>query len=108
MHGQIEKRYLSPAEAAEYIGTTIGTLRFWRCRGGGPKWVGKKGGLIRYLRNDLDVFVTRGVVDRPAEPRTSKPKAAPRSVDETGKRRRGRPAAEPIPEPAVTRPTDRP
>lgn len=46
---------MTPVEAAEYIGSTEGTLRWQRCRGGGPPYH-KDGGRHFYLRDELDAY----------------------------------------------------
>lgn len=46
---------MTPGEAAAYIGTTEGTLRWQRCRGGGPPFH-KEGGRYFYLRRELDDY----------------------------------------------------
>lgn len=46
---------MTPIEAAAYIGTTEATLRWQRCRGGGPQFH-KDGGRYFYLRDELDAY----------------------------------------------------
>jgi excisionase family DNA binding protein len=48
--------YLSPAEAAEYLGITIRTLAEWRHSQSGPPYIrlGGPTGRVRYARSDLD------------------------------------------------------
>lgn len=46
---------MTPTEAAEYVGTSENTLRWHRCRGGGPPYH-KDGGRYFYLRNELDAY----------------------------------------------------
>lgn len=46
---------MTPTEAAEYIGTSEMTLRWHRCRGGGPPYR-KDGGRYFYLRDELDAY----------------------------------------------------
>ena len=46
---------MTPVEAAEYVGSTEGTLRWQRCRGGGPPYH-KDGGRYFYLRDELDAY----------------------------------------------------
>lgn len=45
-------------EAAEMLGTTEGTLKSWRSRGLGPKWV-KLGAAVRYDVEELLDFIKR-------------------------------------------------
>jgi DNA-binding transcriptional MerR regulator len=60
---------MTPAEAAEYVGTSEGTLRWYRCRGGGPPYH-KEGARYFYLRDELDAY------------RAEKERAAPRTQGE--------------------------
>jgi Helix-turn-helix domain len=46
---------MTPTEAANYVATTEMTLRWYRCRGGGPPYH-KDGGRYFYLRNELDAY----------------------------------------------------
>jgi hypothetical protein len=46
---------MTPTEAAEYVGTSEGTLRWHRCRGGGPPFH-KDGGRYFYLRDELNAY----------------------------------------------------
>jgi hypothetical protein len=46
---------MTPVEAAEYVGTSEGTLRWHRCRGGGPPFH-KDGGRYFYLRDELNAY----------------------------------------------------
>jgi len=48
---------LSTSEAAEYLGTTIGTLEVWRCSKRYPLAYIKVGRLVKYRRADLDQFL---------------------------------------------------
>lgn len=43
--------------AAAYLGVEPGTMKFWRAKGGGPRYhsVGNK--LVRYHTDDLDAFL---------------------------------------------------
>jgi hypothetical protein len=52
------KRLIATAEAAEMLGTTVGTLKSWRSRGVGPKWV-KLGAAVRYDIEELLDFIKR-------------------------------------------------
>ena len=53
--GFSQKRYLSSAEAAEYLGIAVGTTSVWRCVGKGPSYV-KIGRVVRYTPASLDEF----------------------------------------------------
>jgi hypothetical protein len=46
---------MTPTEAAEYVGTSEGTLRWHRCRGGGPPFH-KDGGRYFYLQDELNAY----------------------------------------------------
>ena len=49
-------------QAAEHLGLSIATLRAWRHRGRGPRFV-RFGRAVRYLRADLDNFILACAVD---------------------------------------------
>jgi hypothetical protein len=49
--------HLTPQEAALYVGTAADVLRVWRSTGGGPKFKGR-GNFIRYVKRDLDEFMS--------------------------------------------------
>jgi excisionase family DNA binding protein len=49
-------------QAAEQLGLSVATLRAWRHRGKGPRFV-RFGRAVRYLRADLDDFIRACVVD---------------------------------------------
>jgi len=44
--------FLTPAEAADLIKFSVGTLANWRVLGGGPRFH-RQGRYVRYLRSDL-------------------------------------------------------
>lgn len=48
---------LKPSEAADYIGTTVGTLGNWRSAGKGPAYI-KQDRFIRYSRAELDRWLS--------------------------------------------------
>jgi excisionase family DNA binding protein len=50
--------WMSPLEAARYIGISIGTLRNWSS-GRFIPFV-KRGGVIRYNRNSIDKWLSKG------------------------------------------------
>lgn len=54
---QVPKLILTK-QAAEMLGTTEGTLKSWRSRGLGPKWV-KLGAAVRYDVEELLDFIKR-------------------------------------------------
>lgn len=49
---------LSQKEAAEYLGTTVGTLNSWRCVGKNPIPFVRWGNRIRYCKADLDAWIS--------------------------------------------------
>ena len=53
---------LTETEAAEHLGLSIATLRAWRHRSRGPRFV-RFGRAVRYLRADLDDFIRACAVD---------------------------------------------
>ena len=55
------ERAITEVEAAERLGLSIKTLRAWRCRGRGPKFV-RFGRSVRYFPSDLDEFIRRNTV----------------------------------------------
>ena len=60
-NGAARSPWMTPREAAEYLGCTYGTLKSWRARGEGPKYHKVNGRLVRYHVTELDAFV-RGEV----------------------------------------------
>ncbi len=49
--------WLDSQAAAEYLGSTAGTLKNWRATGRGPRYRVVQDRLVRYHRDDLDEFV---------------------------------------------------
>lgn len=49
--------WLDSEQAADYLGSTAGTLKNWRATGQGPKYHVIQSRLVRYHREDLDAFV---------------------------------------------------
>jgi predicted DNA-binding transcriptional regulator AlpA len=54
----IVTKLIETKQAAEMLGTTEGTLKSWRSRGSGPKWV-KLGAAVRYDVEELLDFIKR-------------------------------------------------
>ena len=52
---RIAQGIMTPIEAAAHIGTTEGTLRWQRCRGGGPPFH-KADGRYYYLLDELNAY----------------------------------------------------
>jgi len=59
---------LKEKDAASYIGFKAQTLNKWRSRKRGPAYL-RIGGKIRYLRSDLDTFLSASRVDPAATPK---------------------------------------
>lgn len=49
---------LRPTQVAMELGVSIHTLREWRCRGTGPRFV-RMGRFVRYLRKDINAWIER-------------------------------------------------
>ncbi len=60
-------RALTEREVAELLGLSVATLRAWRHRGHGPRFL-RLGRAVRYLPSDLENFVRASVVDARSEP----------------------------------------
>jgi excisionase family DNA binding protein len=58
-------RALTEGEVAEQLGLSVATLRAWRHRGRGPRFV-RFGRAVRYLPADLAEFVRASAVDTAA------------------------------------------
>jgi hypothetical protein len=52
------RKLIGAKQAAEMLGTTVGTLKGWRSRGIGPSWV-KLGAAVRYDVEELLDFIKR-------------------------------------------------
>jgi hypothetical protein len=53
---------LKDTEVARILGVAPATLRSWRCRNTGPRYVKygrSKGSAVRYHRNDLEAFIAQ-------------------------------------------------
>lgn len=51
-----ESKLLTPAELANILGLNIASLRNWRWKGKGPKYI-KVGHLVRYKQSDVNEFI---------------------------------------------------
>ena len=58
-------RALTECEVAKQLGLSVATLRAWRHRGRGPRFV-RFGRAVRYLPADLDAFIRASAVDTAA------------------------------------------
>ena len=61
-HAPDTARALTEREVAELLGLSVATLRAWRHRGKGPRFL-RLGRSVRYLSSDLDAFVRASAVD---------------------------------------------
>lgn len=50
------ERLLSPEEVAEVLGRPVRTVREWRYRGEGPRYL-KVGGTVRYRPRDVEAWL---------------------------------------------------
>jgi excisionase family DNA binding protein len=53
---------LTETQVAEQLGLSVATLRAWRHRGRGPRFL-RLGRAVRYLPADLDEFIRASAVD---------------------------------------------
>ena len=53
---------LTETEVADQLGLSVATLRAWRHRGRGPRFL-RLGRAVRYLASDLDAFIRASAVD---------------------------------------------
>ena len=63
---QATPRALTEREVAERLGLSVATLRAWRHRGKGPRFL-RLGRSVRYLPSDVDAFVQASAVDTRSE-----------------------------------------
>lgn len=60
-------RALTEREVSDVLGLSVATLRAWRHRGQGPRFL-RLGRAVRYLPADLEEFVRVSTVDASVEP----------------------------------------
>lgn len=53
---------LTELQVAQRLGLSVATLRAWRHRGTGPRFL-RFGRAVRYLQSDLDEFIRASAVD---------------------------------------------
>ena len=81
----VAKNILDETEAAEWLGYSEITLRSWRSKSRatgklvGPAWVEISSSMgkrprIRYRLNDLDAFVTRGIITLQPQKKRGRPR----------------------------------
>jgi predicted DNA-binding transcriptional regulator AlpA len=63
---QATPRALTEREVADRLGLAVATLRTWRHRGKGPRFL-RLGRSVRYLPSDVDDFVRASAVDTRSE-----------------------------------------
>jgi predicted DNA-binding transcriptional regulator AlpA len=64
-HGNVKKTYttaMTEQQVAEHLGLSVATLRAWRHRGTGPRFV-RLGRAVRYLPSHIDEFIRASAVD---------------------------------------------
>lgn len=54
---------LTPSQAAEILGVTIGTLAVWRCTARYPLPFVKIGRRVKYRLNDINNFIEKGITN---------------------------------------------
>lgn len=57
---------MQEGEVAERLGLSVATLRAWRQKNRGPRYV-RFGRAVRYLPDDLDAFIESSAVDTQTE-----------------------------------------
>ncbi|QSR23864.1 DNA-binding protein [Hyphomonas sp. KY3] len=58
---------LDEKQAAKHLGVSARTLRNWRVRGGGPKFVRVSARCIRYKRGDLQDWIDRRIASHTSQ-----------------------------------------
>lgn len=67
LHGALRSSdLLDESEVAATLNVAVQTLRNWRWRGEGPRFVKLGKRAVRYRRGDLDAFVEAGVTGKAA------------------------------------------
>ena len=61
---------LTEHDVAEQLGLSVATLRAWRLKGKGPRFV-RFGRAVRYLAADIEHFIEASVVDQSRHARDS-------------------------------------
>ena len=65
-NSQLEKRTLTDVEVAARLGVSRFTVRSWRLKGTGPRFL-KMGRAVRYRPEDVDEYERRALVDTQAQ-----------------------------------------
>ncbi len=71
---EVESKYLTPVQAAAYLGLSKSTLAVWRTRKDHPLKYKLCSTRIRYTVQDLDAFVEGGNVQRKVSPNVGRPR----------------------------------
>ena len=58
----VQQTALTETEVAKWLGLSVATLRAWRFRQTGPRFV-RFGRAVRYLPSDVELFISRNRVD---------------------------------------------
>lgn len=56
-------KFINERETAEYLGLAVQTLRNWRHKRKGPKYIKIEGSAIRYDINDLNAYMKRNTIN---------------------------------------------
>ena len=64
-------RALTEREVSDQLGLSVATLRAWRHRGQGPRFL-RLGRAVRYLPADLEAFVGASAVDAGGRPTSNR------------------------------------
>ena len=63
---RVDQRVLSDAEVAERLGVSPFTVRAWRHKGQGPRFM-KMGRAVRYRAEDVEAFKQTALIDPAAQ-----------------------------------------
>lgn len=67
MAEQLRQEILNEDEAADYLELSPETLRTWRSRGKGPRYLKLEGRTIRYTLSELNAYLARQPQGGPVE-----------------------------------------
>lgn len=71
---EINDRLLKTAEAAQLLGLSIKTMRFYSATGGGPLPVVRLGRAVRYRMSDVEFLIAEGKPSQPAKRGPGRPR----------------------------------
>lgn len=66
----MSENLINAKQLAEKIGSTVGTLAYWRYMGKGPKFI-KLGHSVRYRLADIDAWLTEQTCSQTGEVRSA-------------------------------------